>query len=300
MNSTILSDLTCLLPLYRSHRFIHIIMDNIDQHLALGAQILISDKHGQDPCVEILDQIYQDNPLVSLHKNTDEGDWIDNINFMIENTGTKYARIIPHDDSASGVSSQKLVASLERNPDAIMASGIVRAFDLDDNPLPNRDELNEDEDKANNQWTIDDILEFTFKGRFAGSFKGVFNCLLVKEHKLYMRRTPTSKDSERLWLNALAMVGRFQFEPDAMFKKRYHADSTSTKWHHTPSDYLDAAKILIDYFIELFPGRESIDKVKFIIYHNTIQKARYLEHKIGKTNYSNVFPTHLNANNYKN
>lgn len=282
MNLVSLKNLTCLIPLYRSKQFISIIEKNIEEHLRLGARVLVSDKHGFDETADILRLRYEGNINVRVYKSNDQGDWVDNINFLMSKASSNYARIIPHDDSASGESSALLVESLITNQDAVMASGIVKAFDLEGNPIENRDELNEDESAENKQWSFKDQMEFFWTGRFNGSFKGVFNLQLVKDKGLFIKKTPTLVHSERLWLTALAFAGRFQFEPESILIKRYYESSTHAKWNRKPFMFLDSAKVLCQYANELFNDPDVLEKAKFIINYNAISKARFQENRIGK------------------
>ncbi len=282
MTTNQLNNLTCLIPLYQSKRFLNIIVENIDEHLALGASVLVSDKHSLDDTAQFLKNRYAGNQNVTIYTSNDQSDWVDNINFLITKTKTKYARIIPHDDSASSESSLILMQSLAQNPDAVMASGIVKAYDIDDNPIPQRDELNAKENKENKSWSFHDIMDFFWKGRFAGSFKGVFHADTVKNKNVLIKKTPTLIHSERLWLAALSMIGRYQFEPTAILRKRYHKSSTHSQWTIKPDAFLDSANVLWKYAEELISDQALLSSARFIIYHNAIRRARYLDNKTGK------------------
>jgi len=276
-----LHKLTCLIPLYRSERFLDIITDNIDVHLDSGATVLISDQHCLDAAADVLKAKYSSSDRVVIHKTNSHGDWVDNINFLIGEVTTQYARIMPHDDTASSNSSAILVTSLLANPDAIMASGIVKAIDLEGSSMPSKDKFNERENRENKSWSFTDAMQFFWGGRFAGAFKGVFDAQRIKERNVFIKKTPTLVHSERLWLSAIALIGRYQFEPDSVLIKRYHDSSTHAQWTVQPAVFLASAAVQWEYAQELIDDEDLLFKARFMIYHNAVIRARYLEAEVG-------------------
>ena len=45
---------SCLIPLYNSQPFFDVICENIDSHLDIDAEVLVSDRHGLDDTAERL------------------------------------------------------------------------------------------------------------------------------------------------------------------------------------------------------------------------------------------------------
>ena len=179
-------NLTCLIPLYRSWRFRKIISANIDAHLNHGASIIVSDRHSFDKTIDYLKGRYLNNAKVIFIALNDEVDWVENINNMIEKVNTDFFRIIPHDDTASSKSSQLLLKALEKNNDAVLASGIVHAKNLFNLRLRKRDELNQSEYKESIQWTINDAISVYCESRFAGAFKGVIRTQSIIKSNIYL------------------------------------------------------------------------------------------------------------------
>lgn len=240
--------LSCLIPLYRSQPFFEIICDNIDAHLAQDdVEILLSDRHGLDDTAARLAARYDGMKRVRVLTAQDGDDWVANINGLMTAARGKYLRIIPHDDSAPAASSLRMVAALESNRDAVLAYGVVRGVDLNGAPMPQHDQLNTTESATSTEWTLDDALGLFWCGRFAGSFKGVVRADVIRSLGLLIRKTRTLVCSERTWLFALALTGRFQFVPDAVLVKRYYAGSTSSTWHYTPQVFADAMDTMMGY-----------------------------------------------------
>jgi len=243
--------ISCLIPLYRSGAFFDIICDNIDAHLPEDAEILVSDRHGLDDTADRLAARYAQERRVRIVSRLDEADWISNINDLIRAATGKYFRIIPHDDTATRCSSMRLVEALDTNDDAVLAYGIVRAIDLSGAPLPHRDELNATESPTSKSWRQEDALSMFWQNRFLGAFKGVIRSELVRSRELLIRKTPTLILSERVWLFALSLTGRFQFVPDSVLVKRYYDGSTSSTWQYTSKIFADIVDLMLNYIDSL-------------------------------------------------
>lgn len=242
---------SCLIPLYRSHAFFDIICENIDAHLTEDTEILISDRHGLDDTASRLAARYAREARVRVLTVLDEGDWVTNICQLIRAARGRYFRIIPHDDSASIESTRRLAQALDENDDAVLAYGIVRAVDLRGTPLPQLDQLNAAESPTSKVWGLEDALSLFWRNRFLGAFKGVVRADAIRSRRLLIKKTPTLVCSERAWLFALALVGRFQFVPESVLVKRYYSGSTSSHWDYTPRVYADFVGVMRQYCDEL-------------------------------------------------
>jgi GT2 family glycosyltransferase len=243
--------LSCLIPLYRSRRFMEIIRANIDAHLELDAEIIISDRHLLDDTTTILSEIYRGERNVKIIEAKDELNWVDNINILVSACGGEYFRITPHDDTATAESTRRLTEALDRDTSAILAYGVVHACTLHGRPLPDKDHSNATEMPGVSQWNLEDALSLFWMGRYGGSFKGVVRAKMVRKSNLLIKKTPTLIHSERAWLFALALKGPFSFVPDSILIKRYYEDSTHRTWKHTAQTLLDVAATMQEYCTEL-------------------------------------------------
>jgi len=250
--------LTCLIPLYQSKQFRSIVLKNIQQHINMGIAVKISDRHMRDNLADEIEEKYQGNPLVQVLK-----------------VSTPYFRILPHDDSAKGSSSQLLVDALEKDGAAIVATGIVKAENLYGIPIFKRYELNKQErkDKAT-AWDVSDSLAFFWQGRFAGSFKGVIRTSAIKDHRLLIKKTPTLIYSERTWLFALSLLGKFILVPESVLIKRYYSGSTHRKWVYSERTTMDAARVMSAYCDQLVVEPKQRQQVKFNLYYNALNRIR--------------------------
>lgn len=281
--------LTCLIPLYGSEKFRSIVLKNIHEHLNSGMHVIVSDRHFKDNLIDEIEAQFHDNPSVLTLKAIDEADWVENINSMIQIVKTDYFRILPHDDSASGDSSKLLVDALERDESAILATGIVHAKNLLGLRITKRDQLNTEEINSTNDWSTESCLEFFWKGRFAGAFKGVVRTEPIKRHNLLIEKTPTLVHSERTWLFALALLGKYLVVPQSKLIKRYYSTSTHKQWKYSEQTTLDATNVMAGYCDRLIEDKDLSRRVKFNLFYNALRTRRRQPNSI---TYSNLLPTH--------
>lgn len=254
--------LSCLIPLYKSSRFIDLIIANIEAQLELDSEVIVSDRHSLDGAAEMLRRRYVANPRVKIHSASDGADWVDNINGLVEAASGRYLRIIPHDDTASATSTRLLISALESFPDAVLSYGIVQACQLDGAAIPEKDQLNSRERPMSCEWSLENALSLFWNGRYGGAFKGVARAGIVKSRGLLMKKTASLVNSERAWLFGLALVGPFVFVPDSIFLKRYHAGSVHASWSRSPETIRNAVVTMELYCDELISDPRLREKAK--------------------------------------
>lgn len=268
---------SCLIPLYRSRRFERVITDNIDSIVDADVEILISDRHGDDDCVDRLRSRYAGRDNVRFMVASDRADWVDNINGLMAEATGEYLRILPHDDSSDLSALSRLVDALDAAPDAVLAYGAVEAVDIDGNRLPEKDALNAGEDPAERRWKLRDALPLFWSGRFNGSFKGLVRTETLRRAGLHIRKTPQLVHSERAWLFGLALCGRFRFVPGTMLTKRYYETSTHRSWPNTGQIILDVAGVMAAYSRANIVAGDARAFCIRDIYWNALRRRRQIE-----------------------
>lgn len=254
--------LSCLIPLYKSSKFIDFIVANIEAHLELDSEVIVSDRHSLDGAADVLRRRYNANPRVKIHSASDGADWVDNINGLLEAASGRYLRIVPHDDTASAASTRRLISALESFPNAVLGYGTVRACQLDGTPIPEKDQLNSRERPMSCEWSLENALSLFWNGRYAGAFKGVVRAGIVQSRGLLIKKTASLANSERAWLFGLALVGPFVFVPESIFLKRYHAGSVHASWSRSPQTIRDAVGTMEIYCDELISDPALREKAK--------------------------------------
>lgn len=249
-----LEDVSVLIPLYRSDRFYNIICDNVDAALSVGARVIVSDCHCLDDAVPKLRERYGLHTDFTAIESLDGLDWIHNINLLMAFVETDFFRIIPHDDSSDAAALFALREELRKDPEAILSFGPQFGEALDGTRLPGTDQINSRE-RVNDPapWWPPDPAGVFFEDRYNGAFKGMIRTSLIRKHKLHIRRSPSGALSERAWLSALVLVGRFRFTPAGYLRKRMYPESTHRGWKFDTSERVEASRLIAGYIRDLVP-----------------------------------------------
>ncbi|MDO6746265.1 glycosyltransferase family A protein [Gilvimarinus sp. 1_MG-2023] len=235
-----------LIPMYRSARFINNLRAVIDSHLPSRCEILLSDQHCLDNTIYTLQAEYENNPQVRFFSSSDAINWVENINFLITQSQTNFFRIAPHDDYTSAAQSERLLALLLKNKDAVLATGPVfhEYLDEDKTSFITHAKLDREDE-------LSTIKFFNSLGLFNGAFKGMARKSTIDNHQLFIKPTATTINSERLWLNALRIAGPFLYSKEIMLTKRLYKESTHRQWRHTKEVALDDATTMERYISQL-------------------------------------------------
>ena len=243
-----------LIPMHRSERFINNIKEVIDSHLEQNCGFLLSDQHMLDGALPALRSIYGESQRFRYFASSNELNWVENINLLINHCDSGYFRIAPHDDFTTGQQSDELLQCLQEHESAVVATGPYEIERMDDPSQPRairKVQADEFDCEAQN------IIHFNRKGYYDGAFKGMIDNKVVKKHNLLIKPTPSLIWSERLWLNALRMTGKFLLSNKLMMVKRYYKESTHAQWKYTQQTYIDGAITMAAYGEELIPDHET-------------------------------------------
>ncbi|MEM6281534.1 MAG: glycosyltransferase family A protein [Chloroflexota bacterium] len=248
---------TVVIPLFKSRRFMPTIIANINALPAHGVEVLISDRHCHDDTIDQLAQRYADDPRIRCLKHQDKLDWVAHINSLLEEAQGEYWRFLAHDDLSPAGSLEALIHALDSNTDAILAYGPIKAIDMNDNPLPERDKPDPHPAAAEASWTLGIALEMFWTGYFNGAFKGLVRRNIVMQSELLIRSTQDQIYPERCWLFALCLLGRFHFVPQATYVKRFYEGSVHSRWKITGRNYLSCAHVMSSYLCDLLKSSEA-------------------------------------------
>ena len=247
-----MQDVSVLIPLYKSARFLTNLQALIPPLLEAGIHVLVSDRHGADDTLDILQARFDRWPRFRTFQSTDGLDWVHNINGLIEVVQTPFFRIVMHDDLIDPASLVALRDVMTRDRNTVLCFGPTFAEDLDGNRLPDLDELNPQEKFGTSSTTgTPDLADIFWNWRYRGAFKGLIRTQPVHRQALYIRRTPTSALSERAWLCALALLGDIRFAASGSYIKRYYDSSTHRSWQITDGTRRDAVDAILAYVDEL-------------------------------------------------
>lgn len=243
--------ITILIPLYASAPWLAVIEKNVEEALSIGADVIISDRHGLDDALDRLRRRYAGNQNVRFLGKRDGADFVDNINGLIAEANGRYIRIVPHDDDASAQSTTMLLDALENDPLAVLAYGDVEYLDRHGTREPRRDTLHGQEPVAPGNWGLSFVLPIFWTTRYNGAFKALIRNDVIKKRGLAIKKIPKIWYSERAWLFGLGLAGRFHRVPGFMLRKRYYEESTHRQWRRTSEITLGGAEVLKQYSEQL-------------------------------------------------
>lgn len=243
---------TVALPLYRSRRFLHVIVENLDSLDAPDAEILVSDRHGDDDALAVLRERYASDPRFRFLEGRERMDWVAHFNLLLASARGTYFLWMAHDDSYPPSWVPALVGRLEAEPAAMLAFGGVEQVSLDGflptfpfSPPPvGRDA----------PWSLDDAVRCLTLWQLWIAFRGVFRREVVVERNLYIRPTRGNVRADIYWLFALSMYGALRYVPETRCTKRFHRGSGGADWSFGPRQSLDAWRVLRSYLADHAPA----------------------------------------------
>ena len=243
------------IPLYRSARFVDNVLASIAAMPAEGVEILVSDRHLADDALQRIADATRDDPRVRCMAARDEINWVEHINLLMREARGRYWRFLPHDDYAPPGSLEALVEVMEADSTLLVAYAATRAEELSGDPKPERDVREAHPDTSAGQ-VYGHALDLVGGGHFTGAFKGLIRLAPIRARGLFIRPNVDLIGSERLWLFALALVGRFRFVPESLYIKRYHPRSVHSSWQARTRHRLGALRIMREYLGDLHPDNE--------------------------------------------
>ncbi|MGE0601599.1 MAG: glycosyltransferase family A protein [Dehalococcoidia bacterium] len=241
---------TVAIPLYRSLRFIDIIVENIRNLDYPNLEILVGDRHLDDDAIERLRAEFAGDDRLRFITANDEISWVEHYNLLLREGKGEYFLWMPHDDSYSPGYIADLVERLEAAPGSLLAFGWCDAIDADQTragsmvaghwPAPPL--------KPGEDWGPRVALRLLFAWTIGVAMRGVFRRAPVVEASHWLPQTAGSEHADTCWLFGMALLGRFEFVPDVRCLKRMYATSTHANWRSPKlgelprlmSGYLDA------------------------------------------------------------
>ena len=218
---------TLALPLYKSMRFLDIIIANLESLDYGNLEILISDRHCADDALERLRARFGNDARFHFMPARDEINWVEHYNLLLRAASGKYFFWMPHDDSYAREYVRVLVGALETYPDAVLAYGNIIGLypnGLGKPPGGVAPFLN---DAA---WTWREPFKLFFAKHLWVAFRGVVRRRVVIQQNLFLPATRDTNAADMVWTFALACSGRFVWTPECLIQKRFYGSSTHAQW----------------------------------------------------------------------
>lgn len=215
-----------LLPLYKSGRFLDIILQNLQTLEYRNLEILVSDRHCADDAIELLQARYGQDTRFRFFRARDELAWFENYNFLLSAATGKYFFWMPHDDSFPAHFVDVLVEALEKSPHTLIAFGRMEALYSDGT----RKMLPEQIPSLYNHCGLHAALEIYLRNALWLLFHGLVRREELLDTNLMLRPTQDGIAADLVWDFAAAMLGRVKYVPNCAYQKRYYPTSTHALW----------------------------------------------------------------------
>lgn len=222
---------TIAIPIYHSKRFLRVIRQNI-RHLDLpDAEILLSDRHGDDDAMDLLQAEFEHDTRIRFLRASDRIGWVDHYNELLRQATGRYFMWMPHDDTFPRHYVPALLADLEADPTIWLSFGTLYSVFQ----KPRRVEIGRLPDwQIPQNWSAWCGLRWFLFWNMGVPMRGLFDRERVLAHGLFLKPVPPANHyADIYWLFALALRGRMHYNPVGFTVKRMYATSTSGVWKHT-------------------------------------------------------------------
>jgi len=238
--------LTLLFPLYRSKQFIDNLRKHFNQINNPRFNIIVSDRHCFDDCLETLKNEYSGDSRFSFYAATDGVKWVEHYNFLIGKVTGSYFCFVPHDDNYHPDYFDILVNELELKPRASLA--FSEMFVAGDNKwIPDYSIFRE---SFKYPYTSKQYFRLLYSNIIGVAFRGVFRSSTVKQENLLIKESEqVTMYQDYYWIFALLERGDFIYTEKTSCTKLFRNDGASGKWDYTKffKKNKAARKILYEY-----------------------------------------------------
>ncbi len=267
---------TVAIPLYRSRRFLDVIVDNIRNADYPNLEILVGDRHLADDTADQLQARFPGDQRLRFLTATDELSWVEHYNALLAAASGQYFLWMPHDDSYPAGYIGALVARLEAAPDSVLAFGHCDSARLEGERTTS---LGVPPISPGEVWSARSALRLLLGWDLGVAMRGLFRRSPVVDAGLWIRQTRGQAHADSSWLFGVALLGRFEFVPEARCLKRFYPTSTHAQWQPLPPAEL--ARVLTNYLLDYVPSkRERILAVSILWVGASVNRGASLINKV--------------------
>jgi GT2 family glycosyltransferase len=252
------------IPLYRSRRFLDIIVDNIEAITYPNVEIIVSDQHLLDDTTEVLKRRFGGDARFRFLEGRTGLTWVENFNLLLRQATGKYFLWLAHDDSYPTNYIRELVSALEEHPDAVLAFGRVDQVSLDGflptfpfSPPPI---------SPHERWSLGCSLRVLTLWHLWIAFRGLARREVVERSNLYIRQTYRNIRADIYWVFGLSLKGRLCFVPSCHCTKRFYRTSAGASWRFGIRQSLDAYRVLTSYLNDFAASRREAVVGRLVVF----------------------------------
>src|SRR5271165_1667754 len=252
------------IPLYRSLRFIDIIVANIEAIEYENVEFVVSDRHLSDNTLALLQQKYGNDNRFRFLSGTDQLNWVEHFNLILRHARGKYALWMAHDDSYPSNYIPDLVFALETHPDVVLAFGRVEQVSLD-GFLPTFPFVPPPIDPQE-EWSVGSSVRLLTLWQLWIAFRGVVRRDVIEQSNLYIRQTYRNVRADICWVFGLGLRGRLYYVPSCYCTKRFHRSSGGADWRFGIRQSLNAYRVLCSYLNDYAAPTDESRRARIVLY----------------------------------
>lgn len=224
------------LPCYNAETFIERTLRCLKKQTYPNFSVIISDDGSTDNTVSVIKSFISDDDRFLLIQQKKNLGWIDNVDFLLDKASDhgKYTFIMPHDDQIENNYIEKLTASLEMNPTAVLAfsdlkfyhsgNSVVIRYTIQQGVTGRKKRLKLLLQRKQMWWT---------------GYRGMIKSDVVKKIIPSQKNIFGSEDYSADWylLIRLAMYGEFIRVPEVLYKKYFYQNNVSLRHQRSLINY---------------------------------------------------------------
>ena len=255
---------TVAIPLYRSRPYLDVIRDNLRALRYPNLEVVVSDRHGLDDAINVLEREFGADSRIAFHRATDGIGWVAHFNYLMQVATGDYFVWMQHDDTFPADYVETLVAAAVRCGRCAIAFGrLESAWDEagDDDALVALGRF-----CGPDAWTRTSAHRLLLSGWVGVPFRGAVHRARAMAAVGPLRETVRGCAAEQVWIYALALGLPLVFTPDTYCLKRFHAASATRQLTLSPSMFWAGVRVLPAYLGGLSPARRLEGRCAFMLF----------------------------------
>jgi hypothetical protein len=213
------ADLTVCVPVYNGAGFVGEALGSLRDQTYGRFRVLVSVDPSDDSSLDVCRAWEADRRFRVVGQPARLG-WPGNVNWLLARVETPLLCLVLHDDWIEPDYLDRLVARLEREPEAVIAYGDIRGFGTQALEIVQPSLLGD---------PFERVMAFLLTREGATEWRGVVRTESVRQTGL-LRPDAGGFAADVLWLLEMAARGEFVREPGVVYHKRYRAGSVTHGW----------------------------------------------------------------------
>ncbi len=265
-----------VIPLYRSAPFLPIIRGNIGRLAGCEVEVLVSDRHGFDDAIDVLEREFGHDPRLRFLRATDGIGWVGHFNVLMAEARSEFVVWMQHDDTFPAGYVDTLVAAAHAVPGCAIAFGRLEWESLDDRPAEHMVPIGCGCEAG--QWGPWSPYRLLGSGWIGAPFRGALRRACILRTVGPLRETLSGCAAEQAWVFAIALTAPLVFTPDTYCIKRMHGASITGRLRRSPAEFWSSVRVLPAYLRTLTGARRTLARAAWgaftlarIAYHTAVR-----------------------------